>query len=105
MSSINLNQKITLWKITGENGSGGSVYSAPVTVDGKYALVQERFTSLEGEQVLSKAVFYTEAEVVPNEFWVVFGESTDSEPPADAEMVRAIKQNPSMFGDLKKGLV
>lgn len=102
---VNLNQKITLWRVIGENGSGGYLYSAPTVVDGKFALTNETFINEGGESAISKAVFYTEESFIANESYVFFGESAELTPPEDADLVRAVKQNPSMFGELRKGLV
>ena len=102
---VKLNQKITLWKITGENGSGGYVYSDPIVADGKFALKNDQLTDANGEAVYSKAVFYTEQPFEVNIHAVYFGESNLATPPKEAELVKAVKHNPSMFGELRKGWV
>lgn len=105
MLPLSLDQKITVWEVLGEDGMGGYSYSLPEVVDAKYALINESFRDASGDTVMSKAVVYTMHPIEPNNHMVFFGESSDSFPPSDAEEIRAIKQNPSMTGLLRKGWV
>lgn len=101
MSVVNLNQKITLWSVIANDGFGDETFSPPQIVDGKYSLKQEQFTDVNGDVSVSRAVFYTLSSISPTGYYVLFGESTDASPPSDAEQVRAVSHNPSMFPHYK----
>jgi hypothetical protein len=105
MSPIKLNQKITLWEYLGEDGTGGYSFSAPITVDAKFAEVNQRFRNSQGDDVMSKAVVYTTERITVNKTHIYFGESNALQPPIDSEIIRAVKTNPSMYGDLSKGWI
>lgn len=104
-SPVDLDEFVTIWKEITDDGFGHKSYSVPVTASAKTALKQERFTDTNGDMAISKAVFYTEAEFRADEHYILFGTSTAIKPPDNAEKVRAVSQNPSMFGDLKKGWI
>lgn len=105
MLPVSLDQTVTVWERTGEDGMGGYTFSAPVLVKAQYALVNERFRDSNGDDVMSNAVVYTLHPIQADNHMVFFGESSDNQPPSEAEEIRSVKMNPSMTGDLRKGWI
>ena len=94
-------ERITVWNITGNDGSGGMTWSTPVSYDARIAFKNEKFTDKNGDQLMSTAVCYSEGATMLINSQVFFGDSTDASPPATANDVRALSATPSGT-DLKK---
>lgn len=102
-----LPEKITLWRVIGNDGLGGKTYSAPETHAARMAYSQQRFTDINGDDAVSTAVCYTKASISREEvqrgIYVLLGEiSTEAEPPREANDVRGRSQTPSGAGELSK---
>jgi hypothetical protein len=102
-----LPEVVTVWKRTGNDGLGGLTWSDPVTWPARIAYSQQRFTDLNGDQVVSSAVCYTEAPITPRELRdgvrVLLGAVSGAVvPPAEADDIRAVSNTPSGAGALRK---
>lgn len=91
---FDLPEKITIWRATANDGFGGKTWSTPVTYAARIAFKQEKFTDVNGDISVSKAVVYTEGDMQLDDK-VFFGESVSASPVAAANDVRAIAQTPS----------
>lgn len=98
---FDLPEKITIWQRPVNTGFGGGTWSAPVVVDARIALRQEKFTDINGDQQISKAVCYSESDRLGAGAVVLFGESGAIVPPAEADDVRAFTATPSAT-DMRK---
>ena len=96
-----LPEKITIWIIATEDGLGGRTYSGPFVVDGRFALRQEKFTDINGNQQISKAVCYSRSDKFIAGAYVLLGESGAIEPTGAADDIRALVAVPSAT-DMKK---
>ena len=63
--SRRLSQKYTYWAPSGINQWSKRTYYAPVTISGRWEDVSQEYFTPEGENVFSKAVIYTLADVMP----------------------------------------
>lgn len=91
-----LPEKITVWVPVGNDGLGGITWSAPLIVSSRQALKQEKFTDINGDQQISKAVCYSESEqMIARGARILFGESSAVNPPPEADDVRAHAAIPS----------
>ena len=98
---FDLPEKITIWSIATEDGLGGRTYSGPFVVDGRFALKQEKFTDINGNQQISKAVCYSRSDKFIAGAYVLLAESAAIEPPAEADDIRALAATPSVT-DMRK---
>ena len=98
---FDLPEKITVWRVVGNDGFGGKTWSAPAVLDARIAFNQEKFTDSSGDTAISTAVVYTDGDMILND-QVFFGVSTDLTPVAAANDVRATATTPSAT-DLTKG--
>lgn len=94
-------EKVTIWSNLGNDGFGGVNWGAPVTVDARVAFVQERFTDINGNDAISKSVFYTYGDFKLGDA-AYLGASAEITPPPASDDVRAVSQTPSGAGELKK---
>lgn len=91
-----LPEKITIWFPKKDDGFGTIEWNGPIVVPARKALKQEKFTDINGDQRISKAVCYTESPDITQKGAVVFfGESGFIEPPPEADDVRAYTETPS----------
>lgn len=97
-----LPEKVTIWNKSSNDGFGGSTWTAPLVVDARIALKREKITDENGDDYMSKAVFYCGEITLTAKSKVLLGISSLLAPPEDADDVRAITQTPSGAGDLKK---
>jgi hypothetical protein len=58
-------------------------------------LKQEKFTDINGDQQISKAVCYSESEYFVAGALVLLGDHAATEPPAGADDIRALTATPS----------
>jgi len=101
---FDLPDKITIWikKAAGTgDGLGGGGYDGPFVVDSRYALKQEKFTDINGDQQVSKAVCYSESGKLITGALVFLGESEELNPDKAADDVRALSAIPSAT-DMRK---
>jgi hypothetical protein len=96
-----LPEKITIWRVTANDGFGGKTWSTPVTLDARIAFKQEKFTDVNGDTAISTAVVYTDGDMQLDDK-VFFGESASASPVVAANDVRALSSTPSGT-DLVKG--
>ena len=91
-----LPEKLSIWTPATNDGFGGITWNGPFVVASRQALRQEKFTDINGDQQISKAVCYSESEQLTTlGARLIFGESSAIEPPADADDVRAFAAIPS----------
>lgn len=91
-----LPEKLTIWTPKTNDGFGGLTWNGPFVVDSRQALKQEKFTDINGDQQISKAVCYSESEqLITRGARLIFGESEAIEPPDGADDVRAFTATPS----------
>lgn len=95
-----LPESLTVWTEVSNDGAGTKIYSRSV-VSGRTALKQEKFTDVNGDQQVSKAVCYSESPLLAAGAIVYFGESTEDQPLDAADDVRAISSTPS-FTSMRK---
>jgi len=65
-------QEATYWAIT-PNGTGGFTFSSPVKVRTRMEQRQEIFRNAKGDEVLSQAIFYVDADV-PLQAYIALGD-------------------------------
>lgn len=100
---LELPERITLWRRKQNTGFGGAGWNAPELYDARIAYSQKRFTDINGDEVTSTAVCYTDAPIdrddIKRGVYVLLGvESTAPEPPEQADDVRALSHTPSGDG-------
>ena len=95
-----LPEKITVWRETANDGFGGKTWSAPTVLDARIAFKQEKFTDINGDQLISTAVVYTDGDMQIDDR-VFFGTSASSSPVPAANDVRALSSTPSGTGLVK----
>ena len=98
---FDLPEKVTLWNFT-EDGLGNKSWSAPVVADARIAYKREKVTDKNGDNVFSKAVFYTKSASLTDYSRVLLSESALLSPPPEASDVIAFSQTPSGAQELKK---
>ena len=91
---LDLPETITIWLESSNDGYGVKTYSRS-TASARIAYKQEKFTDINGDQQISKAVCYSEADSFTNGAWVLFGESTSDDPDSEADDIRALSMTPS----------
>ena len=91
---FDLPEKITVWRVTGNDGFGGKTWSAPAVLNARIAFKQEKFTDSSGDTAISTSVVYTDGDMILND-QVFFGVSADLTPVAAANDVRAAATTPS----------
>ena len=101
---FDLPEKITIWIETESSGDGlgGKCFFDPVIVDARFAIKQEKFTDINGDQKLSSSVCYSESEFFIVGALVFLGESAEINPVKGAKDIRALSEIPSAT-TLKKG--
>lgn len=93
---MRLPEKLTIWTPATNDGFGGQTWNGPFVVASRQALKQEKFTDINGDQQISKAVAYSESDkLIITGARVLFGESGAIEPPPGADDVRAFTATPS----------
>jgi hypothetical protein len=99
-----LPEKVTIWNILpfSNDGFGGVTWSAPIVADARIALQRDKITDAQGDNKMSKAVFYTSELSLVVGSKVLLSESALLIPPADSDDVIVLTQTPSGAGDLKK---
>ena len=100
--SFDLDEKITVWNKLPNEGYGPDGFTSPVVVDGRHADVQEKVTNIDGDQVMSKGVVYSDSTLIKIDSKIFIGESKAIEPPEEADDVIKITNTPSGFDDLRK---
>lgn len=99
---MDLPDTITIWIETESDSLGGKCYADPKIVDARFALKQEKFTDINGDQRLSSAVCYSESEFFIIGALVFLGESSEINPVKGAKDIRALSAIPSAT-TMKKG--
>lgn len=89
-----LPETITIWIEVGNDGFGTKTYSR-YTADARIAYKQEKFTDINGDQQISKAVCYSDSDNFTNGAWVYFGESASDFPEDSADDIRALSATPT----------
>jgi hypothetical protein len=93
---FDLPDTITIWsKKASGDGLGGSGYDGPDVVSARYALKQEKFTDINGDQRISKAVCYSDSDKLVLGALVFLGTSTELNPVSLADDVRSLSATPS----------
>lgn len=100
-----LPEKVTIWNPVANDGHGGTTWSAPAIADARIAYKREKTTDTNGDDFMSKAVFYARAAELVIGSKVFFGESTAVFPPSEADDVVNWTNTPSGAADLKKGWI
>ena len=62
--SSNLNQTVVYWALAASDGYGGSTFSDPVEISGRWEQIQKLFVNSLGEERLSQSVVYLGQDVV-----------------------------------------
>jgi len=92
--SFRLPETITIWNEATDDGGGGKTWTR-TTAPSRHALVNTQFRDDKGQLNVSKASVYSRSTVLAVGSMVLIGESSSSEPTADAEEVRGFKSTPS----------
>lgn len=96
---------MTIWNKIGDDGFGNIIYSSPFVVPCRIAYKSDKFTDKNGDDFMSKAVFYTfSTELKIDSFVLLNIASTELKPSSTADDVRVITNTPSGAGDLKRGV-
>lgn len=99
---MRLPETITVWTRSGNDGLGGTTWSAPASYPARVAYSQKRFVDANGDEKVSQAVCYSEGATLITGALVLFSASTAANPPAASRTVNATSQIPSGAGALKK---
>ncbi len=98
-----LPQTVTFWEATGNTGSGGKTYAAPVSTAARIANIDKIvFTPQGKERHSTRAIYSTVA--IPLGSKVVEGTLTDLTPPTTAQLVISATNNTTVT-DMNKALV
>ncbi len=103
--SFSLTEPLTIWNAVANDGHGGTTWSAPIAAKGRVAFKREKVTDKNGDDYMSKAVFYTRSADLVAGSKVFFGTTTSIKPVEAADDVVAVTNTPSGAADLKKGWV
>ena len=95
---FDLPEKITIWNKGKNSGYGENTWDGPYIVDARIAFRQEKFTDANGDTRMSKAVCYTESELLNTKSVVYLGASTEESPITEADDVRSMSSTPSGTG-------
>ena len=96
-------QKVTYWLPTGNNGTGGKTWSAPVTINGRISEVAEEFFEDEGKKVWANKAVYAKTRV-PTGGYIIEGTYTSASPVSGAQTVMRVSSNPT-FTDYNRMLL
>ena len=99
---FDLPEKITVWNA--EKDRFGNATFTRFVVDSRHADKQEKYTDKNGNQSISKAVFYFEDTRIDLTSFVSFGEIADLTPPQGANEVMAFSATPS-YTTMRKGWI
>lgn len=91
----NLNETLTYWAPGGNDGFGGTSFASPVSISGRWQNRQVLFRDADGRERVSEAVVYVSQELATGGY-LYRGESTASDPVADAKEIRAKQASPSL---------
>lgn len=93
MSSFSPDKTATYWTRSAPDGFGEGGWESPVTVNVKIVDRQSLVTTQEGQDVMSKKAYYTDAQV-PLYAMIAEGTIADAEPTSDADEVLRASANP-----------
>ncbi len=93
--SRHLKQKATYWVLTGGGGFAGYTYATPVVINVRWEVKQELFRDAAGEEVLSKAIIFTEQDVTVGDYLALGELDTVLDPttlPGETFRIRAFEK-------------
>ncbi|MCK5614635.1 hypothetical protein KAR91_72895 [Candidatus Pacearchaeota archaeon] len=99
---MRLPETISVWNAAGGDGFGGITWEGPFEYSARIAFKADKFTDVNGDQLLSTAVCYSEGAELQIDSKVFFGSSASVIPVAEADDVRQISRTPSGITNLKK---
>lgn len=84
-----LEEQVTIWNKTSNDGFGGATWSTPVVMAAKRSFKQEQFRDENGDIRMSKSLIYTNGVGITVGTMVLMGSHADVSPPATADEVKA----------------
>lgn len=93
----NLNQVVTYWPPDGNDAFGGRTFGAPVEIAGRWQDKADLFRDVDGREVVSTAVVYTDRNVALRGF-LYLGSSVASDPLTvdGAREIRNVGKSPNL---------
>lgn len=92
---FDLPETVTVWNKVGGSGYEGYSWSAPLPIDARYALTNQKVVDVNGADKISNTVVYFENESVKIDSKIYIGVSVATSPPNDARDVINFKATPS----------
>jgi hypothetical protein len=92
----NMTETLTYWAQSGNTPSGGSTFTAPTEISGRWQQRQVLFRDAQGVERVSEAVVYVDRELM-NGGYLFRGSSAAADPiAAGGKEIRAVQQSPSL---------
>ena len=76
----NLNQDVTHWPVTGNDGYGGFTFGTPVKLDGRWEEKAELFITPDNEEVHSKVVAYLDTDIANGDYLAEGDQTATADP-------------------------
>ena len=95
---FDLPETVTVWNKIGGGGYEGYSWSAPIPIEARYALTNQKVVDVKGADKISSTVVYFESELVAIDSKIYIGISETTAPPNDARDVINFKSTPSGTG-------